>query len=205
MIIEKECISIGKYGLFVLEKQHLVYQVRSILKTDKLSKVEIKDRKRQIKQFHVDSVEVEVVGLYAAEDEVVIQSADNVLLQEVIAGASGYGYVEHTHVIESESESDITQGLKELLEIEDCVSDERKSLALYALGSNENLINAAAAELKLKKFISIQDRQERRKERLVEWKEKALRKKFLRETESTDDRNKWECLKRGEKLTSTRT
>ena len=127
MIIEKECISIGKYGLFVLEKQHLVYQVRSILKTDKLSKVEIKDRKRQIKQFHVDSVEVEAGGLYAAEDEVVIQSADNVLLQEVIAEDSGYGYVEDTHVIESESESDITQGLTELLEIEDCVSDERKS------------------------------------------------------------------------------
>ena len=120
MIIEKECISIGKYGLFVLEKQHLVYQVRSILKTDKLSKVEIK-------QFHVDSVEVEAGGLYAAEDEVVIQSTDNVLLQEVIAGDSGYGYVEDTHVIESESESDITQGLTELLEIEDCVSDERKS------------------------------------------------------------------------------
>ena len=80
-----------------------------------------------------------------------------------------------------------------------------KGKALYALGSNENLFNAAAAELKLKKFISIQNRQERRKERLVEWKEKALREKFLRETESTDDRNKWECLKRGKKLTSTRT
>ena len=32
--------------------------------------------------------------------------------------------------------------------MDNCVSDEMKSLALYALGSNENLINAAKTELK---------------------------------------------------------
>ena len=41
------------------------------------------------------------------------QSDDIVLLQEVIAGASGYG--EDTGVIESESESDLAKRLKLLL------------------------------------------------------------------------------------------
>lgn len=52
--------------------------------------------------------------------------------------------------------------------IEDCVSDKRLNLKLYALGRNENLISAATAELKLKNFINIQNRQEKRKQRLVE-------------------------------------
>ena len=82
-------------------------QGRSILKTDTLSNVEIEILKRKIKQLHVDSVEVEAGEIDAADEEVVTQSADNVLLQEVIAGASGY--VEDTGVIERESESDITK------------------------------------------------------------------------------------------------
>ena len=52
---------------------------------------------------------------------------------------------------------------------EDCVNDERKSLALYVLGSNVNLINSATAEIMLKKIINVQNRHERRKQRLVEW------------------------------------
>ena len=47
------------YGLFQLEEQHLGYQVRNILRTDKLSKVRIEDLKMQIMQLHVDSVEIE--------------------------------------------------------------------------------------------------------------------------------------------------
>ena len=61
----------------------------------------------------MDGVEVEAGELDAADDEIVTQSAKNVLLQEVIAGASGF--VEDTGVIESESESDIAKQLKELL------------------------------------------------------------------------------------------
>ena len=78
------------YGLFELEEQHLACQVRSILKTGKLSKVEIEGLKRQIKQLHVDSVEVEAGELDAVEEEVVTQSDDNVLFQEVKAAASAY-------------------------------------------------------------------------------------------------------------------
>ena len=85
-----------------------------------------------------------------------------------------------------------------VVRIEDCVSDERENLALYALGRDEKLIIAAKAELKLKKFINVQNRQERRKQRLIEWKEKTLHGQFLRETEITDDGNRWEWLKRGE-------
>ena len=48
------------------------------------------------------------------------------------------------------------------------------------------VIIAAAAKLKLKKFINVQNSQERRKQRLIKWKEKALHGQFLRETESTD-------------------
>ena len=77
------------YGLFELEEQHLACQVRSILKTGKLSKVKIEDLQRQIKKLHVDSVEIETGELDATEEEVMTQS-DNVLLQEFTAGASGY-------------------------------------------------------------------------------------------------------------------
>ena len=72
------------------------------MKTLKLSKIEIEGLKRQIKQLHVDSVEIETGELDRVE-EVVTQSNDNVLLQE------------GTGVIESESESDITKWLKLLL------------------------------------------------------------------------------------------
>ena len=57
---------------------------------------------------------------------------------------------------------------------------------------------AATTERKLKMFINVQNRQERMKQRLIEWKEKALDGQFLRETENTDDRNRREWLKRGE-------
>ena len=77
------------------------------MKTGKLSKIEVKGLKRQIKQLHVDSVECETGELDRADEKVVTQSDDNVLLQEFTAGASGY--VEGTGVIESESESDTTK------------------------------------------------------------------------------------------------
>ena len=57
---------------------------------------------------------------------------------------------------------------------------------------------AATTERKLKMFINVQNRQERMKQRLIEWKEKALDGQFLRETENNDDRNRREWLKRGE-------
>ena len=82
-------------------------QGRSILKTGKLSKVDIEILKRKIKQLHVHSIEGEAGEIDAVDEEVVTQSTDNVLLQDVIAEASGY--VEDTGVIESESESDITK------------------------------------------------------------------------------------------------
>ena len=97
-------------GLFELQEQYLAYQVRSILKTGTLSKVEIERLKRQIKQLHVDSVECET-GELDRSHEVVTQSDDNVLLQEFTAGASGS--VEDTHV--SESASDIRKRLKLVL------------------------------------------------------------------------------------------
>ena len=85
-----------------------------------------------------------------------------------------------------------------LISIEDCVNGERKNLAPYALKSNEKFIIAATAELKLKKFINVQNRKERRKQRLNDWKEKALHGQLLRETENTDDVDRWKWLKRGE-------
>ena len=56
-----------------------------------------------------------------------------------------------------------SEGRRGLVSIEDCVNDDRENLELYALGSNEKLIIVAATELKLKKFINVQNRQERRK------------------------------------------
>ena len=97
------------FGLF--EEQHLAYQVRSILKTGKLSKVEIERLKRQIKLLHVDSVECETGKLDRSDKKVVTKSDDNVLLQKFTAGASGC--VEDTRV--SKSVSDITKRLKLLL------------------------------------------------------------------------------------------
>ena len=81
-----------------------------------------------------------------------------------------------------------------MVSIEDCVSDESGNLVLYALKINEKLIIDGTPDLKLKKFINVQNRQERRKQRLIKWKEKALHGQFLRETENTDDGNRWEWL-----------
>ena len=100
-------------GLFELQGQHLTYQIRSILKTGKLSKVEIERLKGHIKQLHLDGVKCETGELDRADEEVVTQSDDNLLLQEFPAGA--IGCVEYTHV--SESASDITKRLKLLLKI----------------------------------------------------------------------------------------
>ena len=60
----------------------------------------------------MERVEVETVEHNPAE-EVVTQSADNVLLSDGIAGASSY--FEDTGVTESKSESDIMKGLIQLL------------------------------------------------------------------------------------------
>ena len=68
------------YELFELEEQHMVCQVRNTLKTDKLSKVRIEYLKMQIMQLHVDSVEAETWKINAAEEEVLTQSDDNILL-----------------------------------------------------------------------------------------------------------------------------
>ena len=68
-----------------------------------------------------------------------------------------------------------SEGGRGLISIEGCVNDEKENLTLYA-----------TAELKLKKFINVQNKLERRKHRLIEWKEKAIHGQFLRETESTD-------------------
>ena len=97
------------YGLLELQKQHLAYQVSSILKTGRMSKVEIKRLKRQIKQLHVESVGCGSREFDRADEEVVTQ--DNVLLEEFTAGASGC--FQDTSV--SESASDITKRLKQLL------------------------------------------------------------------------------------------
>ena len=91
-----------------------------------------------------------------------------------------------------------SEGGRGLVSIEDCVNNERENLALYALRSNEKLIIAATTEIKLEKFINVQNRLERRKEHLTEWKEKAVHSQFLRETVSTDDGNRREWLKQGE-------
>ena len=55
-----------------------------------------------------------------------------------------------------------SEGGRALVSIEDCVNDERENIALYAFRSNEKLIITATAELKLKKFIIVQNRQERK-------------------------------------------
>ena len=90
-----------------------------------------------------------------------------------------------------------SEGGRGLVSIEDCVNNERQNLALYAIRSNEKLTIAATTELKLEKFINVQNRLERRKQHLTEWKEKAVYSQLLRETESTDDGNRWEWLKQG--------
>ena len=51
--------------------------------------------------------------------------------------------------------------------IEGCVNDEMEKLALYVLRSNVKLVIAVTTELKVKKFINVQNRQERRKQRLI--------------------------------------
>ena len=91
-----------------------------------------------------------------------------------------------------------SEGGRGFVSTEDCVNDKRENLALYALRSNEKLIIAVTTELKFKKLINVQNRKERRKQSLIEWEEKAIHGQFLKVTESTDNRNRWEWLKRRE-------
>ena len=63
----------------------MVCQVRNSLKTGKLSKVKIEVVKRQIKELHVNSTKSETGELDTAEEEVVTQSDENVLLQKFTA------------------------------------------------------------------------------------------------------------------------
>ena len=106
-------------------------------------------------------------------------------------GQHSRSYVERLYLPRSE-------GGRGLISVEDCVNNERENLALYARRSNKKLTIAATAELKLEKFINVQNMLERRKQRLIEWKDKTLHSQFLKETESSDDGNRWEWLKRGE-------
>ena len=89
------------------------------MKTTELSKIELEVLKRQIKQLHVDSVEIKTGELDRAE-EVVTQSNDNVLLQE------------GTGVIESESESDIMKWLKLLLKNPQNIQFHHCNLRMYS-------------------------------------------------------------------------
>ena len=93
-----------------------------------------------------------------------------------------------------------SEGGRGLVNIEECVNYESLIMKTqhYDLRSNEKLIIAATTEPKLKKFINVQNKQEGRKQCLIEWKEKALQGQFLIETESTDNGSKRGQLKRGE-------
>ena len=130
-------------GLFELQEQHLAYQVRSILKTGKLSKVEIERLKRQIKLLHVDSVECETGKLDRSDEKVVTQSDDNVLLQEFTAGASGC--VEDTCV--SGRASDITKWLQQLLKYpkNDLISSLRSANAFRLKQETEEVTKAMSS------------------------------------------------------------
>ena len=55
------------------------------MKTGKLSKVDIEGLNRQIKELHVGNVESETGELEAAEEEVVTQFDDNVLLHVIFS------------------------------------------------------------------------------------------------------------------------
>ena len=55
------------------------------MKTGKLSKVKIEGVKRQIKELNVNSTKSETGDLDTAEEEVVTQSDENVLLQKFTA------------------------------------------------------------------------------------------------------------------------
>ena len=57
------------------------------------------------------------------------------------------------------------EGGRGLVSIGDCINDKKENLALRG---NEKLIIAATTEIKLKKFIYVQNRQERRKQNLIE-------------------------------------
>ena len=73
------------------------------------------------------------------------------------------------------------------------------SLALYALGSNENLINAAMGELKSLRMFKRSRRGENNAwSNHSRMEGETLHEQFLRETESTSDGNKWKWLKREE-------
>ena len=61
-----------------------------------------------------------------------------------------------------------SEGGRGIVSIEGCVNDEKKNLALYDLRSNGKPIIAGTTELKFKMLLNAQNRDERRKQRLIE-------------------------------------
>ena len=68
---------------------------------------------------------------------------------------------------------------------------------MYAFRSYEKDIIAEVVELKLEKFINVQNKQERRNfSDRMERESSSL--SVLERNRSTDDRNRWDSIKRGE-------
>ena len=84
-----------------------------------------------------------------------------------------------------------------LVSVEDCVEDEKCSLAKYATYSKETLVKTAA-ERSLEKYIVYVRKKEKKEKRLKKWKKKSLSGQFVRETKCHSESKKWEWLRKGE-------
>ena len=90
------------------------------------------------------------------------------------------------------------QGGREMLSVKDCTELEKSNLFHYAANSNERLLMAATEELQLRTKIYGKNKEDKKNERQVAWKEKAWHGQFLRETERMQDQRRWQWLKTGE-------
>ena len=78
-------------------------------------------------------------------------------------------------------------GDRGLLSVKDCVELERSSLFDYAVNSNKRLLKAATEELQLRTKVDGTNKEERKNERQVVWKETAFHGQFLKEIEGMQD------------------
>ena len=91
-------------------------------------------------------------------------------------------------------------GGRGICSIEDCVEDERRSIAMYLLQNQEELLKFARKELKLpiENESKLEFKNRKEKEKLSSWKEKKLHGQFAKDTDDIKTNESFNCLCKGE-------
>ena len=85
----------------------------------------------------------------------------------------------------------LSGGGRGLVNVEDCVKEDKCNLQKYATQSKETIVKTESAELNLEKYLANVSKKEKKENRLKQQKKKALHGKFVGETECHNESKKW--------------